>query len=324
MSARCSASRRRRSGSARSSGSPNWRILATARRRSSMVASIWAVRGSRTASGAGRTVASGSSRMRCRSTGSATRNAATTTTASVDRSRWRRITATTRSWSSWSSWQRACATATPIFPVATAWQLALDRRRASSRRPCTQVGLRPSSRATPPGVRPSSAISDSTTRASSITVVVRAGELDSRTSRFRSGPDRGPSTMTGTLDQPASRHRARRLNPSRTSNWSPTGATLNGPSARPVPTGSRPTLRRWYEVRMRLVGTIRPTARGSPELAPQPQPGALFTSATSIRLTLAPTHRGILLTVGSRIGVAGHPDPSHQAQASRGLASDQG
>lgn len=88
----------------------------------------------------------------------------------------------------------------------------------------------PSRRAVAFSVRPSSRIRERTTSASSSTVSVRGGAFAARSRRLCSARLAACSMTTAIVTLPCSRHRARRLKPSKTSKRSPTAATRIGRS----------------------------------------------------------------------------------------------
>jgi hypothetical protein len=171
-----------------------------------------------------------------RSTASATRKVSTSINASRVLRPWLRRVASTLSCSPVGSDVSAYASVGPITPDATSCWTESDRRVPIALRRVTQSGLRLNTRATAVAVRPSSSMSEHTTRASSSTVVVRAGALTASISCLCSMLPAAVSTTTGTTVAPCRRHRSRRLKPSSSSNASPwsaadgQGATRSGSS----------------------------------------------------------------------------------------------
>lgn len=181
-----------------------------------------------------RKCSSGERRSCFRSTESAARKASMSVIDSRALRPWLRRLASTAFCSLAGSDVSAYASVGPIAPDATSCWTDGESRVPIALRRATQSGLRPKRRATPVVVRPSSLTSEQTTRASSSTVVVRAGALTVSINRLCSTARPGASTTTGTTVAPCSCHRARRLNPSRTSNVSSWplqhGATRRGSS----------------------------------------------------------------------------------------------
>lgn len=182
-----------------------------------------------------------------RSAASATRKVSTSINASRALRPWLRRVASTLSCSPVASDASAYASVGPIAPDATSCSTDAERRVPIALRRVTQSGLRLSTRATAFAVRPSSSMSEHTTRASSSTVVVRAGALTASISRFCSMLPAVASITTGTTVAPCCRHRSRRLKPSSSSNaslWSAAaaqGATRSGSSlACSAPGGTAP------------------------------------------------------------------------------------
>jgi len=227
------ASRRRRSAGARSSGSEKAAKASRERRTCWSWCSSSTERGETAAGrGSGRRRPSGSRSSRRRSGSSALAKSSTSRIASAARRPWRSAQSRSLSWSLWPSSHRAHASVGPMARWASLRSAAGDRREPSARRDSTQPGLWPSSRAMPLGVSPSSSARERTTLASSRAVVVRGGALASSRSRLCSAGSAGRSTTTGTLVEPCSRQRSRRLKPSRTSKQpSSVGATRSGSSA---------------------------------------------------------------------------------------------
>lgn len=112
------------------------------------------------------------------------------------------------------------------------------------------------------GVSPSSSASEQTTFASSRAVTVRAGALACNRRRLRSAREAGRSTTTGTVVEPCSRQRSRRLKPSTTSkepsSW---GTTRSGISDRGSP-------RAWPAPRRSLARRVRSRSMGSQRRLP--------------------------------------------------------
>jgi len=182
--------------------------------------------------GSGRRRPSGSRSSRRRSASSALRKTSMSREASLAERPWRSAQSSSLSWSLWPSSHRARARVGPMARLASLRSAAGDRRVPRARRASTHPGLCPRRRATALGVSPSSSTSERTTLPSSRAVTVRGGALACSRSRLCSAGQAGRSTTTGTVVEPCSRQRLRRLKPSTTSKEpSSVGTTRSGISA---------------------------------------------------------------------------------------------
>lgn len=128
--------------------------------------------------------------------------------------------------------ESARAAVSESLPRSSRAAISGARRRASVSRRSTQRGFRPRILAMAVSESWSSSRREATTRASSIGLAVLAGVLASRRRAFMAARVSTASTTTGISPRPSARQRARRLNPSRTSNVSPAAATRSGNVAR--------------------------------------------------------------------------------------------
>jgi len=127
-----------------------------------------------------------------------------------------------------------CAVVAESRPASTCAATAGASRRPSVRRRSTQPRPRSSSLAICVGVSWSSSASERTTRASSIGLSVRRGALASSSRALPTTPG-ASSTTTGTWVWPSRLQRAKRLNPSSTSQVpASVAATRNGNGASPL------------------------------------------------------------------------------------------
>lgn len=259
QSPRQSASRRRRSGGARSAGSSNEPIARSAARSRSSSPSRSRALTERVGARAGRSVSRGSRSSSLRSRSSAARQAFTSSEASRWVSPCSAMTASSRSCCSCASAASSLPRVGPSTPrpsAACAWR---ESRRPSAKRHSTQARLCPRSRPIALGPSCSSSRSEQTTSASSRGVLVRAGALAASSRCLCSALVPPTATTIGALRSPRSRQRRSRLKPSRSS-YSPSlrRATKSGKSG-PGSVAPRelPLRSRAYPVCTRSIGTRR-------------------------------------------------------------------